>query len=228
MMKTLTLIVLAIAAGFKAQTMEGSFFRQMQTQKPGKAAKSGKSGNGKPQTSSLAKAKKQEQRSYAFTIKSELKGFNTEQTNKMHKALALLEKTVRSEKFKRKVLAHTYKGSKTYYRSKGMSNEQIYAAILKGAEVLNPVEDGVMDLSMTLYHSQTNTVGYTYPDTNQIWVNTKYFDRYTLGEVANNAMHEWLHKIGFEHSFYNNDDRPFTVPYAIGEIVEEIFNEEGY
>ena len=33
-------------------------------------------------------------------------------------------------------------------------------------------------------------------------------------------MHEWLHKIGFEHSYYNNSDRPYTVPYAIGEIVE--------
>lgn len=227
-MKTLTLIVLAMAAGFKAKTMEGSFFRQMQSQTSGKEAKSSLGDSGKTNQTSQAKTKKQEQRSYPFTILAELKGFDPDQTKKMRKALILLEKTVRSEKFKQKVLAHTYKGSKTYYRHRGMSNEQIYAAILKGAEVLNPVEDGVMNLSMTLYHSQTNTVGYTYPDTNQIWVNTKYFDRYTLAEVANNAMHEWLHKIGFEHSFYNNDDRPFTVPYAIGEIVEEIFNEEGY
>ena len=105
-----------------------------------------------------------------------------------------------------------------------MSNQEIYDHILKGVEDLSPVEDFEMDLKLTLYHSKTNTVGYTYPNTNEIWVNDKYFNSYSLGEVANNAMHEWLHKIGFEHSYYNNPDRPFTVPYAIGEIVEKLIN----
>lgn len=159
-----------------------------------------------------------------FSISYKLNGFGGKHEKKMREALGRLKWVVRSEAFKQKVLNHTYKGQKGFYQNKGYSNFQIYQKLLKGAEDLNPIEDNKMNLKMTLYYSQTNTVGYTYPNTDEIWVNRKYFEKYTLGEVANNAMHEWLHKIGFEHSYYNNADRPYTVPYAIGEIVEEIIN----
>lgn len=160
-----------------------------------------------------------------FAIAYTLEGFGGNHEKKMREALARLAWVVKSEAFKLKVLNHTYKGKRTFYQNAGMTNEQIYQSILKAAETLNPVEDGRMELKLTLYHSPTNTVGYTYPNTNEIWVNRKYFERYSLAEVANNAMHEWLHKIGFEHSYYNNPDRPYTVPYAIGEIVEEVIKD---
>ena len=160
-----------------------------------------------------------------FAIAYTLTGFGGNHEKKMREALARLAWVVKSEAFKLKVLNHTYKGKRTFYQNAGMTNEQIYQSILKAAETLNPVEDGRMELKLTLYHSPTNTVGYTYPNTNEIWVNRKYFERYSLAEVANNAMHEWLHKIGFEHSYYNNPDRPYTVPYAIGEIVEEVIKD---
>lgn len=162
-----------------------------------------------------------------FRIAYKLSGFGAAHEEKMKEALRLLERAVQSKTFKDLVINHTYKGQKSFYRNRGMSNLEIYQAVLKGAESLNPIEDRAMNLDLTLYHSKTNTVGYTYPDTNKIWVNKKYFERYSLGEVANNAMHEWLHKIGFEHSYYKNEDRPHTVPYAIGEIIEKILTETG-
>ncbi|MBJ00040.1 MAG: hypothetical protein CME67_02315 [Halobacteriovoraceae bacterium] len=169
-------------------------------------------------------ANHEDARLQAFQISYELNGFNDEQKEKMDLALQKLKIVLKSQEFKEEVLTHTFKGEKRFYKSKGMSNQEIYDHILKGVEDLSPVEDFEMDLKLTLYHSKTNTVGYTYPNTNEIWVNDKYFNSYSLGEVANNAMHEWLHKIGFEHSYYNNPDRPFTVPYAIGEIVEKLIN----
>lgn len=161
-----------------------------------------------------------------FDIKYNLNGFNQNETEKMKKALNLLVEVVESQEFKDAIENYEYKGAKTFYKNLGLNNTQIYEKILKGAEALNPIEDGTMNLKMTLYTSQTNTVGYTYPSVSEIWVNRKYFKKYSLGEVANNAIHEWLHKIGFDHSFYNNTDRPHTVPYAIGEIVEKIINEK--
>ncbi|MCO4754350.1 MAG: hypothetical protein KC478_07695 [Bacteriovoracaceae bacterium] len=159
-----------------------------------------------------------------FSISYKLNGFNSEQEQKMKLALDKLLLVVKSKAFKDAVLNHEYKGQKRFYKNKGMTNEQIYNHILNGMEDLSPAKDHEMDLELTLYYSKTNTVGYTYPNTSEIWVNDRYFNKYSLGEVANNAIHEWLHKIGFEHSFYNNSDRPYTVPYAIGEIAEKIIN----
>ena len=159
-----------------------------------------------------------------FDINYVLSGFGGKHEAKMVAALELLSEVVKSPLFKEQVLNHTFNGKKTFYKNKGMSNQEVYELLLKGAETLSPEVDHEMDLNLTLYHAHNKTVGYTYPNTSEIWVNRKFFENYTLGEVANNAMHEWLHKIGFEHSFYNNSDRPFTVPYAIGEIVEAILN----
>ena len=182
----------------------------------------------KPQSNKSKKSKKLKNNGNnlldKFQISYQLNGFSEEQEAKMELALEKLKIAVKSEEFKQDVLNHIYKGQRRFYKSKGMTNQEVYDHILRGVEDLSPIEDFEMDLKLTLYHSKTNTVGYTYPNTNEIWVNDKYFNKYTLGEVANNAMHEWLHKIGFEHSYYNNPDRPYTVPYAIGEIIEDIVN----
>lgn len=240
MKKTLMLIAMAISLGFIGKGLITDTLAKNFAKKSPKRVKTPVKGNPlhKPshkqeQGDSVVKKKpqqNQQQKQSAgprprFKISYKLNGFGGSHEKKMREALGQLSWVIKSEAFKEKVLAHEYKGSPGYYQSKGMTNQEIYEAILKGAETLNPIEDGKMDLSLTLYHSETNTVGYTYPNTNEIWVNKKYFERYTLKEVANNAMHEWLHKIGFEHSYYSNADRPYTVPYAIGEIVEEILGE---
>jgi hypothetical protein len=38
------------------------------------------------------------------------------------------------------------------------------------------------------------------------------------------VAHEYCHKIGFEHSVQPTPSRPFSVPYGIGNIVEELAN----
>jgi hypothetical protein len=39
-------------------------------------------------------------------------------------------------------------------------------------------------------------------------------------------MHEWMHKLGFNHDTKWSASREYSVPYAIGNIFEEIIREQ--
>jgi hypothetical protein len=65
-------------------------------------------------------------------------------------------------------------------------------------------------------------VGYTYPDSARIWSNGNYFYSMTVNELAAHFVHEWLHKIGYDHDFKSTARRPYSVPYAVGDLVEVI------
>jgi hypothetical protein len=157
-----------------------------------------------------------------FDARINLLNFPQAQEEKVLKAVELIKKVVLSEEFKQRILSHTYEGKKTYVDNKGLTNEQIYQMILDGSETLIPEKNGRMDIELELYQQSTTTIGYTYPHTNRIWVNTKYFNKYSPVQVADNLFHEWLHKLGFDHALKYSKSRNYSVPYAIGYIVEEL------
>lgn len=149
--------------------------------------------------------------------------FKEHQEDKVREAVSLIQRVILSEEFKERILNHTYEGKKTFVDSQGLSNEEIYRKILEGAEKIGSnVPDGKMDVELELYHAPTTTIGYTFPDTNRIWMNTKYFNRYTPVNVADNLMHEWMHKLGFTHEMKYSKRRNYSVPYAVGYLVEEL------
>ena len=145
-----------------------------------------------------------------------------DEVKKMEEAIKKIKVVINSERFKEMVLSHKFDGELAFNDNQNLSNEEIYATIMNGKELLNGELDHEMDLNITMYYSWKNTVGYTYPDTERTWVNSKFFNSYTHAEVANNVVHEWTHKLGFDHDDYYNDDRPFSVPYAVGDIIEEL------
>lgn len=155
-------------------------------------------------------------------INVSMTNFNELQEAKMREALKRLKFVMNSVEFRERVLNHTFNGEKTFVENNGMSNEEIYENIMNANETLLPDIDHEMDLDVTLYYKYGSTVGYTYPNTTRIWVNSRFFGGFSFGQVAANAAHEWTHKLGFGHSFYNNSARPYTVPYGIGSIVNEL------
>lgn len=149
--------------------------------------------------------------------------FSPSQKEKVHAAIALIREIVTSDEFRERVLNHTVNGKTTFVDNRGLSNEEIYKKIAEGAEIMGETsKNGTMDVELELFHSPTKTIGYTYPDTNRIWMNTKYFDSYTVIKVADNLMHEWMHKLGFDHDKTYSVARNYSVPYAIGYLVEEL------
>jgi hypothetical protein len=79
-----------------------------------------------------------------------------------------------------------------------------------------------MDMEVELYYAATSTVGYTNSGTTRIWVNTKYFNTNSIGGVAANLVHEWLHKLGFRHAVSYSTSRDYSVPYAVGRMISRI------
>lgn len=148
--------------------------------------------------------------------------FNNLQKAKMNDAIEKMKIVLNSIDFKERVIGHTYNGKRTFVDNNGMTNEEIYQAIMEGAETLMPEIDHEMDIDVTMYYKRSSTVGYTYPDTTKTWVNSRFFNGYTIGDVAANSTHEWTHKLGFTHSYYNNAARPYSVPYGIGSIMSEL------
>lgn len=151
-----------------------------------------------------------------------LRDFNQAQENKMSSALARLQHVLNSEEFRQRILNHKYQNKKTFVDNRGMSNQEVYEEIMKGAETLSNTVDEVLNLDITLYFSNNSVVGYTYPNSTRIWVNNKFFAQYSYGKVAGNVAHEWTHKLGFGHDFNRTSSRVYSVPYAVGNIVAEL------
>jgi len=138
-------------------------------------------------------------------------------------AVELLRKVFVSAEFKQRILNHQFYGKKKFLKNKGLSNLEIYNLILSGVEQLHPYRNNAMDLDVQLYTDYHSTVlGFTRPNTGRIWINSKYFNRHSPARIAENLMHEWLHKVGFDHDYRQTRDRKYSVPYAIGYIVGEL------
>ena len=159
-----------------------------------------------------------------FDAQINMVNFPQEHEAKVYQAIELIKKVVSSHEFKERILSHTYEGKKIFVDNKGLSNEQIYQLIIDGSETLIPEKNGRMDVELELYQNTSNTIGYTYPHTSRIWMNSKYFNKYTPVQVADNLFHEWLHKLGFDHAIKYTQRRNYSVPYAIGYLMEELAN----
>ncbi len=154
-----------------------------------------------------------------------LAGFSAAEKNKLAQAAGVLERVLNSVEFRDAVLSHRFQGKEGYADSGGMTNPQIYQAILSGKESFDQTADGEADFNLDLRNFswfQRNVVGYTTESSDTVTLNRRFFSSYTPAEVASNLCHEWLHKLGFEHDFKSTARRPHSVPYAIGDLVETL------
>jgi hypothetical protein len=158
-------------------------------------------------------------------VDATLMNFNEERETKMKKAIKLLKQVVNGMKFKKRILEHKYGGDYRFVDNDGLTNQEIYDTVVKGSEEQLVGNNSTIDLIVHLYYTSNNVVGYTYPSKLDIYVNRKYFDPNSLSKIAANLMHEWMHKLGFGHSYYYNSARPYSVPYAVGSIIKELGSE---
>lgn len=157
-----------------------------------------------------------------FDINVTLTKFDANDEIKVRKAFAIIKKVIATKEFKDRVINFTYGSKNTFVDAEGLSNDQIYQKLLDGSEDLIPGNDHEMNLDLELYYASTSTVGYTYASGLRIWMNTKFFDKYTTSEVAGNVFHEWTHKLGFGHASSYSVSRDSSVPYALGYLIEEL------
>lgn len=175
-------------------------------------------------TSTMAQVPPPEAHLFSFQI--QLINFPKQDEKKITHALKILKKVFSSPEFKKRVLSYEFEGKRNFHMNRGLSNLEIYQLILSGMEELSPHENHSMDVELELYSDfESNVLGFTRPDTHRIWMNKKYFDEHTGAELSSNLVHEWIHKLGFDHERKKNLSRKHSVPYAIGYIVKELAKE---
>lgn len=160
----------------------------------------------------------------ALTFDTNVATYNmtSSQEAKIQKAEYKIRKVIASEAFRTRILNFTYNGAKKFNNNNGLTNAQIYQKILDGSENFKTSKNNAMDLNIKVYYQNSSTVGYTTPSSSYINMNTKFFNTYTANQVTRNMTHEWLHKLGFDHATFYSSSRDYSVPYAIGKIMEEL------
>lgn len=157
----------------------------------------------------------------SFQTNVDLMNFSATQENKYNEAIAIVKKVVATEKFRNTILKYSYNGT-GMFSTTSKSNSQVYQSILDAAEKLTPSKNNTMDLGVKLYYEDNTVIGYTNGSITYINVNTKFFNQFSANEVAGNLMHEWLHKLGYDHDFDVTARRPYSVPYAVGYLIRDI------
>lgn len=96
----------------------------------------------------------------------------------------------------------------------------IYNHIMAGGEVLTPAKDMSIDIDVDDYYSIKKVVGYTTRNSKTIHVNTKYYDSRPSKLIGSNLLHEYGHKIGFEHAFFRTKTRDLSLCYLLNYVYE--------
>ncbi|MBF0298718.1 MAG: hypothetical protein HQK51_08360 [Oligoflexia bacterium] len=158
-----------------------------------------------------------------FEVALTLTNFTPIRERKAFKAAEIIQQVLNSKEFKEQLINFTYNNEKQFANNEDLTNEEIYEKIISGEEVLISGLNYQMDLVVSSYYKKfTSTVGYTYPNINKIYVNAKFYDHYNPAQIAGNFVHEWCHKLGFIHDYNRTARRAYSVPYAVGYIVEKL------
>ena len=156
-------------------------------------------------------------------------GFESDECRaKLDQALALIEDVLSSTEFREEVLNYTWQSKYQFAQADGLTNEQVYEKIMNGIETLNSSADpeiGTVDLELALYrplYRWSKVIGFTRPNQKTIYINQYRLQKNSPEEVAANIVHEWTHKLGFDHDHRNTPQRAHSVPYAVGNIFHAI------
>ncbi len=121
--------------------------------------------------------------------------------------------------FKRKCY---YKKYKTFYKSGGRTNYQVYKHLMSGEEELNEEIDNEADVFLRIDRRyKPGVVGYTYPSSKWQYLYMWVVEERNAEYIAGNLAHEWCHKLGYSHNKNSNPHRKHTVTYAVGNYVRD-------
>jgi hypothetical protein len=171
---------------------------------------------------------------YAFSytkIKIErLDNFSSDQKSRIEKIVDRTEKIINSERFKNEIINYSQNGKKSFENNDGLSNEDVFKKIMAGAEQLQPEENNEWNLHLQLrfrFWIFSSVTAYTTSSTKIITIYSNYFSRASDSDLAGTICHEYTHKLGFTHDVKATKTRPYSVPYAVGDICSLLYvNEE--
>lgn len=146
------------------------------------------------------------------------KNFTDAQKKILYSTISQLEDVFNSEKFKDRVINFKcpLTGKKEFLENLGHSNKQLYDKLMGGATFHVEIDTDL---------PSRRVIGYTYPKGVTIYTYKWWFNKHAKRFYAAHLAHEWCHKLGFGHTARRKKRWKYTVPYMIGNIVEDLTNE---
>jgi hypothetical protein len=155
----------------------------------------------------------------------QVSNFSVDDGARLNRITRNLETVINSVHFRNLVLEHSFKAQKTFHLNNGDINERVYSRIMSGEETRNVISDGVWNLNLRLkFIFSPSTIAYTTVGSPMINISRRYWRVSSDAKMAGTICHEYMHKVGYVHSFNATPDRPFTVPYGIGSICETVYS----
>lgn len=162
--------------------------------------------------------------------------FTEADKKKLAGAVHVLQSVLGSSLFKGTVRTYSHNGGEGFYfRPVGhpsggsdtvYTNEEVLQIILAAVEKKGNRVNGECDLHVCLINkSGGSSVGYTKPSIEEIYTYRNWFRSFRSVGYASHLAHEWCHKLGFTHDPNETAERPFSVPYAIGDMVGKLYDE---
>lgn len=150
---------------------------------------------------------------------------------KAEKIRHLIEETINDSEFQQKILNADFKDRRFTDEKNNTSeieeNEIILNKILSGKEQYsNDVADNEWDLKISLYRSLTTELGHRNRDT--ILTKKRKFRVLSERMIAAHWIHEYVHVIGFTHDYKRTKVRPYSVPYLVGSIANELLESKEF
>lgn len=146
-------------------------------------------------------------------------GYSELERRKLDEAARVMERVFNSREFRDEVLA------RPGFADDARTPAEVYQALRAAKEHYTDAADGEVDLNVRLESFswfQRHVVGYTTASSDTVTTNRRFFSGYEPAEVAGHLAHEWLHTLGFSHDHAATRDRPNSVPYALGDLVERL------
>lgn len=155
-------------------------------------------------------------------------GFNPEQRITLQNALVKFEIVMNSDELRALILNFSCQLGKRFEDNLGLTNQQVFEKLYAGEEVYKTGVDYTADLHLVLaqkrkpFLRKNPAIGFGRPGQKEICTYSWWFNGIEDYEYTGHIAHEWSHKVGFNHSFRATSTRDFSVPYAFGNIVEEL------
>jgi hypothetical protein len=156
----------------------------------------------------------------SVTIVRDLNGVEETYRPMIENAIVLMESVLDSSEFYLALMEEIA-------NSNGLEGELSQWKNAKGADIFKQLFP--VSLKLRTYYSVRNVIGFGYPDSPDIFLNTKFLSRYNVTNmvdlmlIGSNLFHEHSHDCGFEHSFYDTTTRDNSVSYILNRAYERAF-----
>ena len=155
--------------------------------------------------------------------------FSVAQTDKLNQAVTILNQVLNTSDFKDRVLSFSYQGKTEFVQNNGMTNLEIYDLLMSGAEKYPTQTEAnqLADMQLSIYFPPwykrfTKAVAFTNTDDPLLHIYNSYYNSSSIADLSETLIHEWTHKMGFDHDFNATAQRPYSVPYGIGGIINDL------